>query len=108
MATTDYPVNHPNAVKHWSAEVLKEALKRTYASRFMGTGSNSLCQIRNEMKSEGDRVRVNLRTQLSGGGVAGDGTLEGNEEALSIYTDNIFIDQLRHAVRSGGRFCLAA
>lgn len=103
MATTNYPVNHPNAVKHWAPEVFKEALKRTYAMRFMGAGTGSLCQIRNEMKSEGDRVRVNLRMQLSGEGIAGDGTLEGNEEALSIYTDDVYIDQLRHAVRSGGK-----
>lgn len=103
MAATAYPVNHPNAVKHWSAEVFKEALKRTYGMRFMGMGSNNVVQLRNEMKSEGDRVRVNLRMQLSGAGVSGDGTLEGNEEALSIYTDDVYIDQLRHAVRSAGK-----
>lgn len=103
MATTSYGVNHPSAVKHWSSEVFKEALKRTYALKFMGTGSDSLCQIRNEMKTEGDRVTVHLRAQLTGSGISGDGTLEGNEEQLSVYTDNVFIDQLRHAVRSAGR-----
>lgn len=103
MATTDYPVNHPLAVKHWTAEVMKEALKRTYAFRFMGTSSNSLCQVRNELKSEGDRVRVQLRLQLSGDGVLGDSTLEGNEEALSVYYDDVYVNQLRHAVRSGGK-----
>jgi N4-gp56 family major capsid protein len=41
--------------------------------------------------------------QLAGGGVLGDGTLEGNEEALTVFSDNILIDQLRHAVRTGGR-----
>lgn len=41
--------------------------------------------------------------QLTGDGVSGDGTLEGNEEALTTYTDAIYIDQLRHAVRSAGR-----
>lgn len=69
----------------------------------MGMGSGALCQVRNEMKSEGDRVRVGLRLQLQGEGVEGDGTLEGKEEALSIYQDDIFIDQLRHAVRSAGK-----
>jgi N4-gp56 family major capsid protein len=103
MATTSFPLNHPQAVKHWSGDVFKEALKKTYAFRFMASGSGALCQVRNEMKSEGDRVRVGLRVQLSGAGVAGDGTLEGNEEALSIYHDDVFIDQLRHAVRSSGK-----
>lgn len=103
MATTDFPVNHPQAIKHWSGNVFKEALKRTYALRFMGQGTSALCQIRNEMKSEGDRVRVGLRVQLSGAGILGDGTLEGQEEALAIYHDDVYIDQLRHAVRSGGK-----
>lgn len=103
MANTSFPLNHPQAVKHWSGDVFKEALKKTYSFRFMGTGSGALCQVRNEMKSEGDRVRVGLRVQLEGEGVSGDGTLEGNEEALSIYSDDVYIDQLRHAVRSAGK-----
>jgi N4-gp56 family major capsid protein len=40
--------------------------------------------------------------QLAGAGVIGDGTLEGNEESLTTYTDDLLIDQMRHAVRSGG------
>jgi len=54
-------------------------------------------------KTPGDRVTVGLRMQLSGAGTLGDGTLEGNEEALVTYSDNLLIDQLRHAVRSAGR-----
>lgn len=104
MALTEFPVNHPSARKHWSSDVFKEALKRTYAMKFMGTSTNALCQVKNEMnKGKGDRVTVNLRMQLTGAGISGDGTLEGNEEALAIYTDNLYIDQIRHAVRSGGR-----
>jgi N4-gp56 family major capsid protein len=104
MATTEYGVNHPMAVKHWSADLMKEALKRTQALKFMGKGKDSLCQIKTELnKAAGDRIRFGLRMQLQGDGVAGDGTLEGNEEALSVYTDNVFIDQLRHAVRSEGK-----
>jgi N4-gp56 family major capsid protein len=41
--------------------------------------------------------------QLTGAGVQGDGTLESNEEGLVTFTDNVFIDQLRHAVRSAGK-----
>jgi N4-gp56 family major capsid protein len=41
--------------------------------------------------------------QLTGNGILGDATLEGNEEALTTYTDNVFINQLRHAVRSDGK-----
>ena len=104
MATTDFGVNHPMAVKHWSADLMKEALKRTYALQFMSKGKDSIVQIKTELnKNAGDRIRFGLRMQLTGDGIAGDGTLEGNEEALSIYTDNVFIDQLRQAVRSEGK-----
>jgi len=41
--------------------------------------------------------------QLDGAGRQGDDTLEGFEEKLTTYVDNVFIDQLRHAVRSGGK-----
>lgn len=69
----------------------------------MGSDSNSIIQIKDELKSDGDRVRIGLRMQLTGNGVLGEGTLEGQEESLTTYSDDIYIDQLRHAVRSNGR-----
>lgn len=104
MATTNYGVNSPETVKLWSRKLFREALKRTWAYKFMGTGSDSVIQIAEDTsKGPGDRVRVTLRMLLSGAGISGDGTLEGNEEALTTYTDNVVVDQLRHAVRSGGK-----
>lgn len=104
MATTAYGVNHPLAVKVWSTKLNREALKETFAGRFMGTSKDSLIYVKNDLnKSAGDRIRVGLRMQLTGNGISGDGTLEGNEEALTTYNDDLFIDQLRHAVRSSGR-----
>jgi N4-gp56 family major capsid protein len=46
---------------------------------------------------------MGLRVQLSGAGVSGDNTLEGNEEPLTTYDETVYIDQLRHAVRSKGK-----
>jgi N4-gp56 family major capsid protein len=70
----------------------------------MGTGTDNVVQIKNETsKGPGDRITIGLRMQLTGAGIQGDGTLESNEEALSTFTDNVFIDQLRHAVRSAGK-----
>jgi N4-gp56 family major capsid protein len=104
MATSQYGVNHPMAVKLWSAKLFQEALKQTWLNKFMGEDSSSVIQIKNEFKKgAGDRVTVGLRMQLTGNGVLGDGTLEGNEEALTVYTDNLLINQLRHAVRTDGR-----
>ena len=104
MADTAYGVNANEAVKLWSRKLAREALKKTYAKKFMGPGSDSMIQIKNEAnKSEGDRIRVILRMQLTGDGVQGDATQEGEEEALTTYTDDFVINQLRHAVRSGGK-----
>lgn len=83
---------------------MKEALKETFLLQFAGTDANSLIQIKTEVnKDAGDRITFGIRQQLRGGGISGDSTLEGNEEALETYTQNVFIDQLRHAVRSGGK-----
>lgn len=103
MAVTDYPVGHELAISHWAKDLMKEALSRTQFLKFTGKSSNSLCQYKTEMKSVGDNVTFGLRMQLAGGGVVGDDTLEGNEESLVTYSDQIFIDQLRHAVRSKGK-----
>lgn len=104
MANTEFGVNHPLAVKLWSKKLIAEALKKTYVKDFMGTGSNSLIHKKDETsKSAGDKVTFGLRMQLTGDGAQGDATLEGNEEALSIYNDSVLINQLRHAVRSQGK-----
>ncbi len=104
MAATEYGVNHPLAVKLWSRKLMREALKQTYASRFMGSTTSSLIYEKPETsKSAGDKVTYGLRMLLSGAGVEGDATLEGNEEALTTYNDSLLINQLRHAVRSAGK-----
>lgn len=104
MASTSYGVNDALAVKLWGKKLFVDALKKTYADRFISKGSNSLCQIKDETsKGPGDKITIGLRMQLSGDGVQGDGTLEGNEEALTTYSDAVYIDQLRHAVRSAGK-----
>ena len=104
MANTEYGVNNALSVKLWSKKLSVEVLKETWAMRFAGTGTGSMIQIKDEtQKSAGDRITYGLRMQLTSAGVQGDGTLEGNEEALVTYSDAILINQLRNAVRSAGR-----
>ena len=104
MAVTAYGTNAPNVVKLFSRKLIREALKKCTFAPYMGESSDSMIQVLNDTrKGPGDQITYQLRMQLSGAGVAGDGTLEGNEEALTVYTDALKIDQLRHAVRSGGK-----
>lgn len=104
MAVTSYGVNDPLTVKVWAKKLFVEALKATWISKFIGEDSNSVVQRKNDLeKSAGDRITIGLRMQMTGDGIQGDGTLEGNEEALVTYSDNVLINQLRHATRSGGK-----
>lgn len=91
-------------MKLWSKKLSVEVLKETWIMRFAGEGSDNLVQIKDEtMKSAGDKITYGLRMQLTAAGIQGDGTLEGNEEALVTYSDSLLINQLRNAVRSAGR-----
>ena len=104
MAVTDYGVNSNEAVKLWSRKLAREALKATYIQKFIGEDDNSVIQVKNDTKeSKGDRVRMTLRVLPTGDGVQGDNTLDGNEEALVTYTDDVVINQLRHAHKSNGK-----
>lgn len=104
MADTAYGVNADETVKLWSNKLAREALKRTYIKRFIGPGSDSMIHQKNETnKGPGDRIRITLRMQLVGDGVIGDGDLEGNEESLTTFTEDLIINQMRHAVRSDGK-----
>lgn len=103
MAQTEYSVNHPMAKQHWASVLLQEALAETQLLKFMGNSSDSLFQIKNSMKTDGYKETFGLRMQLAGRGRTGDQVLEGYEEELTIYTDSVQVDQLRHAVRTKGR-----
>lgn len=105
MSAAEYGVNHPLAIKKWAPELMSEALKKTYALQFMGKGKSALCTIKTDLTDSdgGDRIRVGIRSQLKGAGIQGDNTLEGNEESLETFYQDVLIDQLRHAVRSRGK-----
>lgn len=104
MATTSYGVNDALTVKVWAKKLFVEALKATWVGKFIGSTSDSLIQRKDDLsQGPGDRITVGLRMQMTGNGVQGDGTLEGNEEALVTYSDNVLINQLRHATRSNGK-----
>ncbi len=104
MADTSYVVNDPATVKLWSKYLMAEVLKNTWAWKFVGTGDDNLIQQKTEtQKGAGDTIKFFLRMQMGARGVTGDSTMEGNEEAITTYSDTLLIDQLRNAHRSNGR-----
>lgn len=98
VAVTTYGTNDPLAVKLWAKVLEAEALKACWIYRFIGNSSDDMIQVKDEtQKSAGDQITYGLRMQLAGNGTLGDGVLEGNEEALTTFSDAIVINQLRHA-----------
>jgi len=104
MAMTSYGPNSPEAVKLWSRSLWHESFSNMYFRRFLGSDKKSLVQyVPDPAKSAGDQVTCTLRKPLDGPGVLGDSTLEGNEEQLKTFTDELRINQLRNAHRSKGK-----
>ena len=104
MAKTEFGVNHPLSVSVWSKSLAIEAFRKTFVGKFIGEGEDSLIMEKTDLKKgAGDNITCGLNVQLQGDGVQGDATLEGNEEALQFYDDNLVINQLRHASRVKGR-----
>lgn len=89
----------------WSMDLWKQARNLSFVNRFLGTGPNSMIQHITELKKseKGARAVITLLADLTGDGVAGDRTLEGNEEGMQTFDQVIRIDQLRHANRHEGR-----
>jgi N4-gp56 family major capsid protein len=88
----------------WQKELYKDVMDNLFFSKFTGESENNIVQIKSNLKkTSGDTVTIPLTAKLSGSGVTGDSELEGNEEAISAYSDSIVIDQIRNAVRLTGK-----
>ena len=89
----------------WSMDLWKQARNMSFINKFMGTGPNAMIQHITELtqSEKGARAVITLLADLEGDGVAGDRTLEGNEEAMKSFDQVIRIDQLRHANRHEGK-----
>lgn len=105
MALTNFGLLTDEQKTVWSRDLWKQARNMSFVNRFLGKGPNSLIQHITELKKteKGARAVITLLADLQGDGVAGDRTLEGNEEAMQTFDKVIRIDQLRHANRHEGR-----
>lgn len=89
----------------WSRDTWKNARNLSFIGKFLGEGPTALVQHITELKKseKGARAVITLLADLTGDGVAGDRTLEGNEEQMQTFDQVIRIDQLRHANRHEGK-----
>ena len=105
MALTNFGLLTNEQKTIWSMDLWKNARNQSFINKFLGSGPNSMIQHITELKQseKGARAVITLLADLQGDGVAGDRTLEGNEEGMQTFDQVIRIDQLRHANRHEGR-----
>ncbi len=107
MARTIIGLNDSKAVKHYSAFLAVDTAKIGYWSKkFMGYGESASTpvQMLSNLESDaGEQISFDLSVQLKMQPVEGDDTLEGKEEDLKFYSDQVYIDQMRGGVNTGGR-----
>ncbi len=89
----------------WGRDLWRNARNQSFIAKFLGNGPHALVQHITELKKseKGARAVITLLADLTGDGIAGDRTLEGNEEQMITFDQVIRIDQLRHANRHEGR-----
>jgi len=106
MATpkTRFLTNDNLTRKKWARDLFKILLPAVEFNYLVGKGSDSIVQMRTELgKGEGDQITFGIRRPLTGEGIVGNNTVEGNEEMLLFKDFNMTIEELNHAVDTGGR-----
>lgn len=105
MALTNFALLTDEQLTVWRRDLWKHARNYSFVNKFLGKGPNAMIQHITDLKKseKGARAVITLLADLEGDGIAGDRTLEGNEEAMKSFDQVIRIDQLRHANRHEGR-----
>lgn len=104
MALTNFAALTNEQLTGWERDIWKAARNLSFLNNFAGEMGAMVHRVTELTESEkGARAVMTLVADAEGDGVAGDNTLEGNEEALRSFDQVIQIDQLRHAHRSKGR-----
>lgn len=107
MARTIVGLGDPKAVRKYSAFLAVDVGRISYFNKkFMGVGVDAqtpiqmLPQLEND---SGDQISYDLVLQLRMQPIEGDSILEGREEDLKFYSDQVWIDQARGGVNTGGK-----
>jgi N4-gp56 family major capsid protein len=106
MASTDFGALDIARKKVWAAEIWQAGRDANFwmSNGFVGKGKNNVVERITELTTteRGEQCIMQLVADLQTDGVAGDNTLEGNEEALFNDAVALNIDQMRQGVRSKG------
>lgn len=86
-------------VQKWDDRFFTEYFQENPFRPYMGTGTNSIIQTKEDTVSRYQKITWALVNELSGAGVTGTSTLEGNEESMVSRSFAATVDKLRNAVR---------
>ena len=90
--------------KRWARDLFSIMLPQVEFNDLIGTGTDSIIQMRTELgKGEGDNIKFGIRLPLVGEGVVGNDDIEGKEEGLRFKDFSLTIEELNHAVDTGGK-----
>ena len=105
MALTNFGTLTGDQLQTWSRDFWRVARNQSFINQFAGSGSNAMVQRVTELtkNQKGTKANITLLADMTGDGITGDNTLEGNEEALRAFDISIELDQLRFANRIAGR-----
>ena len=99
MANTTFESSDALTVKKWASALGYDVVYRTELSSMIGTDENSIIHMKNELtKGPGDKITFPLMKKLTGAGFTSREVAEGNGEALSLYSEDITINELGHVV----------
>ena len=101
---TRFLTNDPLTRKRWAKDLFSVILPAIEYDSLIGTGKDVIVQIRTELgKGEGDTLKFGIRLPLVGEGVVGNDQIEGNEERIRLENFSMGIEELNHAVDTGGK-----
>ena len=100
MANTTIATGDAITVEQFMAQAFRQYRDKLVTRPYMGMSSEFPIQVNQDLlKNAGDAITFNLAGSLSGGGVTGASTLEGNEEGQNYFAHRVEVDQVRNAVR---------
>jgi N4-gp56 family major capsid protein len=107
MGDWTFTTASPLARQSWASKWWKEAQEESYWYGMGAVGRSEENDIIVEFpeleREQGWKHWFGQVRNLSGSGIQGDATMEGNEEEPDVYDDAITIDQYRNAVRTKGK-----
>lgn len=107
MAQTVIGLNDQKAVKRYSGNLAVDAPHASYwGSKFMESGEDPntpLQKLTDLRKAKGECIYFDLSMSMNMAPVEGDAVLHGKEEGLSFFSANVYIDQMRGGLNTGGR-----